>query len=345
MKVPKAKQLPSGSWRVQVMVDGVRKSVTADTEEEAVIKGIQLQAGMIENSAPGINLSVGKAIDRYIENKDAVLSPSTIAGYKRLRKNCINPIADVPVKSLSKEQVQKWVNKMAKDKKSPKTIRNAHGLLSAMLAEYRPDMVLRTTLPLRQKPEINIPDEKQISIIVQAAKGNRSELPILLAIWLGLRQSEIVGLQWDAIQDGKMHIKRAVVQGEHGAVEKGTKTTSSDRWLNIPDYIQILIDAQPRINDNVIQLTGAMIYKDFVTLCKENGLPHFRFHDLRHTNASVMLALGVPDKYSMARTGHSTDNMLKTVYQHTMKEKADEVAEQLDTYFLEKLHTDLHTDS
>ena len=55
-----------------------------------------------------------------------------------------------------------------------------------------------------------------------------------------------------------------------------------------------------------------------------------------------MLALGVPDKYAMERMGHATSNMLKTVYQHTMRSKQDEVADMVDDYFTRKLHTDFH---
>ena len=62
-----------------------------------------------------------------------------------------------------------------------------------------------------------------------------------------------------------------------------------------------------------------------------------------HTNASVMLALGVPDKYAMERMGHATNNMLKTVYQHTMRDKQDQVSDVVDDYFFKKLHMDLHT--
>ena len=55
-----------------------------------------------------------------------------------------------------------------------------------------------------------------------------------------------------------------------------------------------------------------------------------------------MLALGIPDKYAMERMGHATNNMLKTVYQHTMKEKRQEVDDIVDKYFSQKLHTELH---
>ena len=111
----------------------------------------------------------------------------------------------------------------------------------------------------------------------------------------------------------------------------------------MPEYIKSLIDAQPHTDGHVIHLSGQAMYKRFSRLCESTGLPHYRFHDLRHANASVMLALNVPDKYAMERMGHATNNMLKNVYQHTMKDKQDEVADLVDKYFTEKLDTILDT--
>lgn len=85
------------------------------------------------------------------------------------------------------------------------------------------------------------------------------------------------------------------------------------------------------------------MYNRLRRTCERLGLPHYRFHDLRHMNASVMLSLNVPDKYAMERMGHSTNNMLKTVYQHTMSEKSVQVANLVDSFFEEKLHTNLQT--
>lgn len=79
-------------------------------------------------------------------------------------------------------------------------------------------------------------------------------------------------------------------------------------------------------------------------MCDKYGLKHYRFHDLRHVQASVMLMLNVPDKYAMERMGHASTNMLKNVYQHTMKSKSEEVADKVDQYFLEQLHMNLHTE-
>lgn len=333
---PRPFEMSGGKWRCQIMVSGERISIVDEDPAVAHAKAVAMKNGIIGKDRSASALTLGEAMDRYIESKDAVLSPSTVAGYKRIRSSSFQGIMRKSISALTQEDVQREVNKMSRDK-SPKSIANAHGLLSATLGVYRPQFVLRTTLPQKQKHESEIPSDEDIANILLAARGTTVELPILLAMWLGLRVSEIRGITWDAIKGDVLHVKQAIVDGETGSVVKGTKTYSGDRKLKLPAYILSLIDAQPRTGEYVVPLTRRAIYSRFSKLCKDNGIPHYRFHDLRHANASVMLALGVPDKYAMERMGHATNNMLKTVYQHTMKSKQEEVAEVVDSYFEKKL--------
>lgn len=214
-KLPTPQKLPSGMWRCQIMVDGQRISVVDEAPAVAQAKAVAMRAGLIDKKKTGPSMTVGQAIDRYIESKDAVLSPSTVAGYKRVRKNALQDIMPIKLSDLTQEAIQKAVNKMARIK-SPKSVRNAHGLLSAVIAEYRPDMILRTTLPQKQKYDVSIPTNEDIERIMAAAKGTEMELPVLLAIWLGLRASEIRGLTWDCISGDTIHIRQAIVEGESG---------------------------------------------------------------------------------------------------------------------------------
>ena len=138
-------------------------------------------------------------------------------------------------------------------------------------------------------------------------------------------------------------IKQALVEGEEGPVLKTTKTYSGNRRLKLPPYIKSLLDKMPHNGEYVVKYTRNAMYNRLRRACDRLGIKHFRFHDLRHMNASVMLSLNVPDKYAMERMGHATNNMLKTVYQHTMSQKAKQVAEMVDTFFEENLHTNLHT--
>ena len=320
MRLPKAKQLPSGEWYMQVSVDGQRYNKAFPTKEEAEYWAAGLKTRSIEYHRSPSALTVTAAIDRYIDSKPGILSPSTVRGYRRMQKHELSEIANIPLKDLTQERVQRWVSNLSKSQ-SPKTVANAHGLLSVILREYKPSMALRTSLPQKVKKEVKIPTESELKEIMLGCKGTKYELPIMLAIWLGLRASEILGLKWTDMDGDYIHIQRAVVTGEDGPVEKGTKTYSGTRTIHIPAYIKQLLDAQPRNKEHIINMSEKAIYSGFVRICQKQGLPHFRFHDLRHVNASLMLAVGAPDKYAMKRMGHATNNMLKTVYQHTMKEK------------------------
>lgn len=339
MKLPEPKQLPSGKWHVQVMVQGQRMGKTFRTKEEASYWAAGIKTRCREAEKSPRDMTVGELLDRYIMSKDSVLSPSTIAGYKRIRRNWTKSFTQIRLADLTQERVQRQINLMAKTK-SPKSIRNAHGLLTAALAEFWPEKVLRTTLPQKRRYEAAIPSQKDIVCLAAAAEGRPIELPFLLAVWMGLRVSEIRGLTWDCIEGDMLHIKQAVVDGEHGPEIKGTKTYSGDRWIRIPSRIQALIERQPRQDAFIVHMSGQAIYKAFSRLCEKSGVQHYRFHDLRHMQASVMLALGIPDKYAMERMGHTSTNMLRTVYQHTMQETREQVADMVDDYFSKLLPED-----
>lgn len=331
MKTPKAKKLPSGNWNVQIQIDGKRHSCTGVTKKEAQDKAKMLFAGaQFEKKIP---LTLGAAIDKFIESKSSVLSPSTIRGYTTIRNNHFPTIINKNISELTSDDIQLAIGNLVIEGKSPKTVKNAHGLLSAVLKAYRPGFILSTKLPQKKKRETVIPTEEEMQKIWKKAKGTDYELPILLASWLGLRQSEIKGLKYSDIRDGRIHIQRAVVKGKNGSVEKGTKTVAGDRWVTLPEEISVLIinsRKNRKPDDYICPMSASAIYENFVRICEKAAVGPFRFHDLRHFAASEAHALNVPDKYAMKRMGHSTDNMLKTVYQHTMRNKEDEFGAIID---------------
>jgi len=297
-------------------------------------------------------MTVGKAIDRYISEKTGTLSPSTIQGYKVIRRNYLQDIMNDDLYDLSQSYIQLAVSQEVVKGRSPKTIRNAHGLLAAVLNEFRPDFVLKTRLPQKEQYEARIFTEEELLKVLKVAEGGAWELPILMGCWLGLRMSEIRGLRYGDFKDGMLHIHTAVVNGPDGSVEKGPKTTAGDRWIKVPERIQKLVEkrkATTGANDysSIFPLAANTIWRNFVYLCNRAGVEPCRFHDLRHFAASEALALGIPDKYTMKRMGHKTDHMLKNVYQHTMRNKEDQFANLIDEK-MEKLfesgHENGHTD-
>lgn len=279
-----------------------------------------------------------EAYKEHIASNEAVWSPSTVAGYKRLEKNTFQDLMSYQLKNITTDMIQKEINKMKRSKKSPKYISNAVGFLKSILKTYAPDLDLdELTIPQKRKPDLRMLDDDEIKKVLQAAQGTEMELPILLALWLGMRLSEIRGLKRKDIHKGQIHVCRAVVDDKDGKpVEKGTKTYSGDRWIALPEYIQSLIpDGSP--DEYIISLSGQAIYKRFSRLLDKAGVTHCRFHDLRRANAAAMIRLGVDSKYAQQRNGWSTDYMYKQVYAYTMPDRMTEFNEAIDGYFGHKI--------
>lgn len=330
-----AKELPSGSWRVRVYDKETGKYLSFTSQlkgkagkNEAEYMAKQWQTGRRKTRQ---EKTVGECIDEYISNKENILSPTTINSYKRSKINNLNELCNISISKLSETDVQKHFNKLAL-KKSAKTVCNAHGLLASVLNVYAPDIRLRTTLPKIQKKIKQLPNAIDVLRVI---KNSEIELPCLLAMWQGLRMSEIRGAKKSDIKGGILTIHSTIVtvNGEH--IEKNqTKTIESTRQIALPEYIQSLISLLPDNQDNLTLLSGQAIYKRFTRLLKANDIEHMTFHDLRHMNASIMLALGVPDKYAMERGGWSSPNIMKSVYQHTFTDERKIVDKKIDDYFI-----------
>lgn len=345
---PKPVLTPTERWRCQILIDGKRHSFTADTPEDAHAQAIAAKAGYLKRNTVPDDMTVEQACERYIESNGPVLSPSTIRGYNKIKRANLGELKDVRLSALTQERVQRWVSNLTITH-APKTVKNAHGFLTAVLGTYCPGLTLRTKLPQADKKEIVIPTEDELRLILEDCKGKEIELPILFAVWLGLRESEVRGLKWSDIKDGRLHVCRATVDGEtvDGSpvvATKKTKTVAGDRWIKLPQYIIDVLEHTPKKTENIVNLSGAAIYMRFTRMCDRLGIPRYRFHDLRHTAASVSVLAGVPTKYSKERMGHATDNMLKTVYEHVMRGKEDGYADLIDEYFNAITSAKLHSD-
>lgn len=326
VSVPNPRQLPSGSWRIYLAKE--KASVTAPTEAECRTKAEAIRSGYIKADKKR-TITLRKAYEQYIDSKKDILSVSTIAGYNRLIKNSFNDIMDKQLDTLTVPQIQRAVNDYSKEH-SPKSVRNAYGLLTAVLSVYRQDFKPNATLPQKQKTQQRALNRAEIEAIIKAVKGDVIELPVLCGLWLGMRMSEIVGAEAEDIKECRLHICRAVVLDENGnAVEKSPKTFSGDRWVSIPPYIMELVPTEGRLTN----LSGQAIYKRFSRICEANGIPHCRFHDLRHANASVMLSLGIDSATAQERNGWSSDRMYKQVYGYSQSETAEAADKAINDYF------------
>lgn len=337
--MPKAKKLPSGNWRVRVY-DGknaegkdVYKSFTAPTKKQAEYLAAEYLAGKRSRTASD-SRTLAEAYARYIEIKRNTLSPSTVKEYVRASKHDFPELMPLRLSRLTQEAVQSAVNIMAATH-SPKSVRNAHGLLSAVLRMFAPEIRLNTRMPQARKSDIYVPSEKEVEDLVRSIRGTELEKAVLLAAFGSLRRSECSALLISDIEGDIVHVNKALVlDEEHHWVIKPPKSKAGYRDVKMPPFvIERLV---PAPNGRIVNIMPVTITDYFIDARRKFHLPHFRFHDLRHYQASILHAMGVPDKYIMERGGWKTDSTLKNIYQHTMSDKRKQVEDEIVKRFEEQ---------
>ncbi len=327
-----AKKLPSGNYRVQLYIgkdaNGKRqyKSFTADTKKEAEYLAAQYNQLNVDICRTEMRLS--EAVERYIKSKENILSPSTVRGYYVVLKNYLPELMSTQLKDITAERVQIAFNDFAKSH-SPKTCRNAHGLISAALKVNRPELQLTTTLPQKQRREIYVPDEQEVLQIQKLARGTNIEIPFLLAVQCGLRASEISGLSLSEVHDDYIMIKQARIDGLDGATLKAPKSVSGYRKIPISHELHDYLVTNA-VENRVCNLTAGEISSYWGKFRARHGLDiSLNFHALRHHFASKCLLLGMPQKYIAELMGHSSLDMIEKVYQHTFPFAMEMYAEKL----------------
>lgn len=340
-----AKKLPSGNWRVQVYagkVDGRPryKSFTASTRKEAELMALEYQTHKRAVESDTAALTLSEAMAAYIDGRRGVLSVTTVRGYETIARNWFGPLMGVQLRRLTPAAVQQSISAEAQTH-SPKSVENAYSLLRAALRQYHKALAQELEasppkLPQARKFQPTVLDVEQVGVLVRAVRGDVMEVPVLLALWCCLRESEICGLRWTDIQGDRLHVHRArVLTGRRGTTEKGPKTLESDRWINLDPYLVDRLRAAQEASDGefVTRLSGSSMLDRLQTILRRNGLPKIRFHDLRHSNASIMALTGVPQYLAQRRGGWSTPSTMQRVYTHTMEAGGSVADEKVNAFF------------
>lgn len=334
-----AKKLPSGSWRCQVYdytdANGKRhyKSFTSSnptTKGKREAEKMAADYAAEKENKSHCSLTFGEAFDNYIKDRESVLAVSTIREYKRTKRMDLEGLSKIKIENITAEQIQELINRISKDK-SPKTVRNIHGIISAVLKTYRPEMALNTTLPQKVPPKLYIPTDEDIQTLLGHIDNDDMMIAVLLAAFGPLRRSEICGLEDTDFNGNIAHIQRAVVLDENKQwVDKTTKSVAGNRFVPLPDFV---IDHLRDRKGRIVHLKPNQISDRFIDLVARSGLPHFRFHDLRHYCASIQHALGIPDAYIMQRGGWGSDAVLKQVYRHALSDKSEKMNSVANDHF------------
>lgn len=317
----KIEKLPSGNYRVRVIIGHdaagkpIRKSFTHH-DKKRLLSVAHQYADVHRNVSR--RKTIAQALDAFLAAKTPVLSPSTMRAYTSLSRTLKEqhaPFCALYVDDIKASDMQALVNAFVTAGKSPKTVRNIHGFLSAVF-RYAGERLPDVNLPQNKKPSIHIPDEQTARKISEAAKGTPLEIPVALAFF-ALRRSEICALTPDDIQGNVIHVHSAAVYGADKAVHvKQTKTYTSDRYVRIPADLAVKIRAQ----GYVTEYTPAALTHAYKRLLAKNALPEFRLHDLRHFFVSYCHnVLHLSDMQIQSITGHKTSVVMQN-YLHSMND-------------------------
>ena len=310
MKVEKR----NGSYRVQKMIDGKRYSITYDhkpTEREVMRDLLKLSEAI---PAKGSFLACAKS---YIKSKDKVISPSTIRGYTSILNALPDDFIYMDICKISQIDIQTVINDYS-EKHTPKTVRNVHGFISAVLRQFRHDMVIYTTLPQKVRNQGYIPTENDIRMILDATKNDPFyHIPFQLGV-MGLRRSEVCALEITDISGNTLTINKALVKDvNNNWVIKKTKTAAGTREIYIPDSLVKEIHDYGKIFDGN---PTTLLYG--LNKCQDKlGIHRFRFHDLRVFFCSYCHYKGMSDENIMATGGWKSDFTMKNIYRHEMNAK------------------------
>lgn len=345
VKIPTAAQLPSGKWRIQVMLDGKRVGRTFDTQEAAVAWAASVKAGIEDAKNAPKRTTLQDAIDTYIEAKSSVLSPSTIRGYRTIQSHRFQRLMGRDVYQITKLELQRAVNEEARQV-SAKTLKNTLGLVLSVLRMCGIEMSgINLPQPVKKRKRYLQPGD--VGKLIEAVEGDSCEVPILMAVWLGMRRSEILGLCWDCIdmENSTITIRRTVVPDENNqwVLKDTAKNTSSQRTIPCPEYIMEKLKSMPRRDGRLFTMHPDTIRKHVHAACQRAGITDTTVHGLRHTNAAVMRSLGVDDAHAMARGGWSSEATYKRTYSYVFDSAAESGDELIDDFF-SSLHTKLHTE-
>lgn len=334
-----------------------RRVVYGPTKGDVLEKLAKLQG----DSALGLlvapqRITVKEFLDRWLADvaKPAV-RPRTYQIYEwAVRKHIVRRIGGTPLQKLTPIHIQGWFTSMAADGVSARTqqivftpLRRA--LKQAMrwgLLRHNPcDGVERPRAP---RPQFTALDVKQVAALLKAAKSDRLYALYVLAVTTGLRQGELLGLQWTDID-----LKAARLSVNHileEATTKGSprlaepKTATSRRRVDLPKLAVAALRQHRRrmLADGHVggyvfcDTDGGPIRKNNLTrrsfkpLLVAAKLPDIRFHDLRHTAATLLLAQEVHPKVVQERLGHAQINITLDTYSHVLPSMQKEATARLD---------------
>lgn len=336
-------------------VNGTKKEA-----ETLMLKLIEeMESGVLFNEGKiSVKLYLQKWLNDYVKPFRAYNTFRTYAIF--VEEHIAPALGHVRMHDLKPTMVQSFYNSLISEKNlAPATIRVIHAAFGAALKQavrlklIRENPATGALLPKLASRKAECLSTDELVNLLEKVKGDLMEIPVTLAATLGMRNGETVGLTWSCVDLENLQIrveKNLVYTKEHGPVLFTTKTESGKRVIDIPDGLaqilkkhkikqaeqKLLLGQKYTDNDLVCCYPdGRFISPQIVTtrfgkFLVRAGLREMHFHDLRHSNATLMLKMGTPAKIASARLGHKNVAITLDLYSHVLDGMQRETANNLD---------------
>ncbi len=354
-------------WVAEITLEtGKRKKAYCKTRQEAQRKKNEmlreLERGML---ATGPQRKLGEYIQDWLENTHkSKLRLSVYLNYRKHVKHIVAGLGDIWLQKLTPQQVQSFLTKKLDEGLSPKYVREMLGVLRLALKNaVQWGYISRNVCELVTRPRVPKHDIAPLTLeqaqrFRQHLQGHRFEVLITMAVVTGMRRGELLSLRWSDID-----FQRNVLQVLHtvdrftgyGYVEGEPKSAAGVRSIRLPGFLVEMLKQHQREQmarkrrakrweerDLVFpNLRGGYLHPNhlgeaFRALLEQAGLPPIRFHDLRHSAATILLSMGVNIKVIQEMLGHSDISITLRVYGHLLPSMQQEAIEKWDSVFQER---------
>ena len=327
---------------------------------------VLLREQQLGRVSAGGRVKAGRYLNDWLSDVAPSLAPKTLKRYRSLVDHW-SDLADVPLEAITRSQVQRILNAKEGSLK-PQTVHHMRAVLRTALNAAIKDGILppgHNVAAAARSPKLPSAGEgieplttQQASVLLTAIKGDPLDALITVAISVGVRRAEALGLRWSDIdlEIGTMTVDHSLQRLDGKWKICPTKSRKARRTINLPARSVEALRAhrtaqlEERIrrgqlwmgdklgecsdliftNEFGLPLDETYVTKHFQRLVKAAGLPHMRFHDLRHSCATLLLVQQVPMKYVQELLGHSTIKMTSDLYSHVVPEIRRETAAAMD---------------
>ena len=347
----------------------IQRSITGKTQKEVAQKLKAATTAIDEGTYTAPNkLIVGQWLDIWMNEYLGSVKPRTVDSYRTIVNTHLKPgLGAIRLDALAPHTVQSFYNGLSaatKDRAalSPKSVKNVHGILHKAMAQAVANGYIRfnptdpCVLPKITKKEIKPLDEIQIASFLREIKGHRYEDLFLVTIFTGMRESEVLGLQWDCVDlaKGRITINKQLqkVRGSHGEYVLAPTKNGKGRTIAIaPTIISTLSRVKKCQIENRLRygecwentgfvftdelghhLKHQTVYLDFKQVVESIGSPDTRFHDLRHSYAVVSIKSGDDIKTVQENLGHATAAFTLDVYGHVTEQMKQASASRMEQF-------------